>query len=82
MKYEFRAKPTEKAMELINKNYYFWVDDYNKNPMDEEGYIHGNLVDNYITGGVIESEEEYIALEYWCPIKPETIELVEEGAGE
>lgn len=72
MKYKFRAKPTEKVMELMNENYYFW--------MDEEGYVHGNLVDNYITGGVVEAEEEYIALEYWCPIKPETIELVEEGA--
>lgn len=36
-------------------------------------FIYGHLIDNYIAGDVIEATDEYISLEYWVPIKKETV---------
>ncbi|HAC0714662.1 TPA_asm: hypothetical protein GYZ54_08995 [Listeria monocytogenes] len=40
----------------------------------ENGWVTGNLLDNeYIINGVIESNDEYIAIESWCQIDKNTI---------
>lgn len=44
-------------------------------PVDADGYIHGWYVDGFIVGAVQESNEEYIALDFWCPIEKDTLEL-------
>lgn len=37
-------------------------------------FVYGNLIkDNWIVGDVVDSEEEWIALEYWIPVIPETV---------
>lgn len=40
------------------------------------GWVEGNLVDNFITGEVVEACEDYISLAWWVPIEPETIEQI------
>lgn len=47
--------------------------------MDEEGYIHGWYVDGYIVGGIEEVNDEYISLEKWCPVHPDTVTAAWEG---
>ena len=42
-------------------------------------YVYGWYVDGFIVGEVIEANDEYIALEYWVPVDPETVCLVEEA---
>jgi len=41
--------------------------------------VKGNLVvsgeDWWLVGGVVEHTEEYIALEWWVKVKPETVEF-------
>lgn len=46
-------------------------------PVDAEGYVRGWYVDGFIVGEVIESTEEYINLEYWCPVDVSTLEQEE-----
>lgn len=45
-------------------------------PLDADGYVHGWYVDGFIVGGVIESTEEYVSLEYWCPVDVSTLKKV------
>lgn len=44
-----------------------------KMPKYDGTFIHGHLVDNYIVGDMVEADSEYTILEYWVPIKKETI---------
>lgn len=44
--------------------------------------MYGWYVDGFIVGEVIEANDEYIALEYWVPVDPETVCLVEEARDE
>ncbi|MGC9338730.1 YopX family protein [Listeria ivanovii] len=40
----------------------------------ENGWVTGNLLDNeYIINGVIDSNDEYIAIESWCQIDKNTV---------
>lgn len=39
----------------------------------ENGWIYGTYLDGYIVNGVVESTDEYIALEEWYPVKVETV---------
>ena len=39
-------------------------------------YVYGWYVDGFIVGEVIEANNEYIAIEYWVPVDPETVCLV------
>ena len=43
----------------------------------KDGFVYGQLVYSgkqpYIVGEVVESTDEWIALEYWIPVKPETV---------
>ncbi len=41
-------------------------------------YVYGWYVDGFIVGEVIEANEEYIAIEYWIPVEPETVCIVGE----
>lgn len=68
----FKAKPTAYA---CSAEYYSY--DWSL-PLDDEGYIHGWYVDGFIVGAVQESTEEYIALDFWCPIEKDTLEAVKE----
>lgn len=47
---------------------------------NNEGWVKGNLIQNgdnpYIVGDVVETDREYIALEWWCPVEPTSVELV------
>lgn len=42
-------------------------------------YVYGWYVDGFIVGKVMDSDDEYIALEYWVPVHSETVCLVEEA---
>lgn len=44
-------------------------------------YVYGWYVDGFIVGEVMESDDEYIALEYWVPVDPETVCLVDKEVG-
>lgn len=41
------------------------------------GWVYGNLIQNgnqpFIVGDVADSTDEYIALEYWVPVFPESV---------
>jgi len=43
----------------------------------KDGFVYGQLVYSgkqpYIVGEVVESMDEWITLEYWIPVKPETV---------
>lgn len=68
----FKAKP--KTTSLNHELYsYEWTP-----PMDADGYIYGWYVDGFIVGAVQESNEEYIALDFWCPVEKDTLEVVKE----
>ncbi len=45
-------------------------------------YVYGWYVDGFIVGEVIEANDEYIAIEYWVPVDPETVCLVKEAEEE
>lgn len=38
-----------------------------------EGWVQGHYIDGYIAGGVIEANEDYIAIEWWIPVDIETV---------
>ena len=40
-------------------------------------YVYGWYVDGFIVGQVMDSDDEYIVLEYWVPVDPETVCLVD-----
>lgn len=65
----FKAKPTAYAFSAEHYSYDWSL------PLDEEGYIHGWYVDGFIVGAVQESTEEYIAMDFWCPIEKDTLEI-------
>ena len=66
----FKAKPTAYACSAEHYSYDWSL------PLDDEGYVHGWYVDGFIVGAVQESTEEYIALDFWCPIEKDTLEAV------
>ena len=43
-------------------------------------YVYGWYVDGFIVGKVMEVGDEWIALEYWVPVDPETVCLVGGGS--
>lgn len=63
----FRGKPNlnEERMEELKpyvKGYYDGI------------FVYGNIINNdWIVGEVVDSDEEWIALEYWIPVIPETV---------
>lgn len=48
-----------------------------------DGWVEGNLISNggepWIVGDVVEACEDYIALEFWIRVKPESVALIEGG---
>ncbi|OTN76746.1 hypothetical protein A5886_001825 [Enterococcus sp. 8G7_MSG3316] len=65
---KFKAKP-EKPVQSLNEL---------EVPIDSEGYVHGWYVDGFIVGSPVEYTDEYIALEYWCPIYEDTLKQVDD----
>ena len=65
---EFRGKP-------IFDDQDFWNECADL--IQEDGFVYGNLINikggPFIVGNVIEATEEYIHLEYWIPVDPETV---------
>ena len=57
------------------------TDDEEANEIFPPGeYVHGTLVYDdrnrpYIVGKMVEVKMNYVALDYWCPVIPETIEF-------
>ena len=44
---------------------------------NENGYVTGYFVDGFIVGTVVEANDEYISIEWWCPVDADTLERVE-----
>ena len=65
---EFRGKP-------IFDDQDFWNECADL--IQEDGFVYGNLINtkggHFIVGNVVEATEEYIDLEYWIPVDPETV---------
>ncbi len=56
------------------------LDEYMENLVSanyKDGFVYGQVVYSgnrpYIVGEVVESTDEWITLEYWIPVKPETV---------
>ena len=79
---KFKAKPKLSAMQQLEEepfNQFGLIKDY----LDEEGYVHGWYVDGYIVGKMLEANEEYCVLEFWCPIDKSTLAAIgNEGSGD
>ena len=45
--------------------------------IDKDGYIVGWYVDGAIVGKLVEFNEEYTSLEFWCKVDVETLEVIE-----
>lgn len=76
---KFKGKPT-----VTNPKEYTAaevLDDEQINEMfDEDGYVYGYLVGGeigtFIVGGITDVDEDYASLAWWCPVDPETVEMV------
>jgi len=48
----------------------------------KKGFYEGCLIQDgrysYLVNGVVDCTEEYIAIEEWCPVDPNTVELIKE----
>ncbi len=74
----FRGKPDISPEWLDEME--FTLDEYMENLVSvnyKDGFVFGQLVYSgkqpYIVGEVVESTDEWITLEYWIPVKPETV---------
>ena len=64
------------------------LDEYMENLVSanyKDGFVYGQVVYSgkqpYIVGEVVESTDEWITLEYWIPVKPETVgQLIRKGS--
>lgn len=74
-RYLFRGKPIDEFNEF-REDLDPALDDW-KNIIKENGFIYGSLIWNdgspFIVGDIADWGDEYIAHEYWCPVKPETV---------
>lgn len=77
-KYLFRGKPDIDQEWLDEME--FTLDEYMENLVSanyKDGFVYGQVVYSgkqpYIVGEVVESTDEWITLEYWIPVKPETV---------
>ena len=47
----------------------------------KDGWLEGNLIENngepWIVGDVVEACEDYIALEFWIRVEPESVALID-----
>lgn len=67
---KFKAKPRPEFLEEQEDE--CWLFDL----MDNDGYVTGYIVDNYLVGEIIEANDEYINFEWWIPIDKETLVAV------
>ena len=74
----FRGKPDIDQEWLDEMD--FTLDEYMQSLVSvnyKDGFVYGQLVYSgkqpYIVGEVVESTDEWITLEYWIPVKPETV---------
>lgn len=75
-KTEFRGKPVSDV----------YADYTGECLFSTEEYAIGNLIvsgdECYIVGGVVDVDDEYLALEWWVKVRPETVEQIEMGVGD
>ena len=64
----FRGKPTKEVLEN---------ESLCKTLPIKDGFVYGNLIYNdkqpYIVGQIADVNDEYCSMEWWCPVKPETV---------
>ena len=69
-------EPNETLKEFF-KRQHGWSDYGVNEAFTDDGFVIGQVVYSHkkawIVGEVVEAEEDYIALEYWVPVKPETV---------
>lgn len=65
---KFKAKPLEKMLDEEEYN-----NDWLFDLLDDDGYVTGYLVENYLVGPIVEAHEEYINFEWWIPIQVDTV---------
>lgn len=41
--------------------------------IDENNYVYGYYVDDYIVGPIVDVGDDHIDLEYWCKVDPDTV---------
>lgn len=50
------------------------VDDLELKDLKHKGqWVYGTYIDGFIINGVVEANEEYIAIETWCPVDTNTV---------
>ena len=64
--YKFRGKPFEDVdFDEINVH------------ISKDDFVYGNLIVDgkvaYIVNGIVEATDEYLQLEQWIPVRPETV---------
>lgn len=66
----FRGIP---SVELADQEFLEEISDL----WQDDDFAYGSLIWNegkpFIVGGIIEATDEYVSLEYWIPVKPETV---------
>lgn len=69
-------EPNETLKEFF-KRQHGWSDYGVNEAFTDDGFVIGQVVYGHekvwIVGEVVEAEEDYIALEYWVPVNPETV---------
>ncbi len=69
-------EPNETLREFF-KRQHGWSDYSVNKAFTDDGFVIGQVVYSHkkawIVGEVMEAEDDYIALEYWVPVKPETV---------
>lgn len=67
---KFRGKITDREIDCMYPEIY-------EQFKEKNFWIEGNLIFNegrtFIVGDIVESTDEYISLEYWYPVVPETV---------
>ena len=62
---------------IIEEEFYNVCEFWQRKIIENDTWVQGDLIWNngfpYIVHGVIESNDEYISLEWWIPVDPETV---------
>lgn len=64
----FRGIPTQTVLMADYPQEYFKI---------VNGFVYGNLIADehspYIVGGIVDSDDDYCSMEWWCPVQKETV---------
>lgn len=82
-KHLFRGKPKVRSDELggLETTPREYIQDVAPGARYEDGYIYGQVVYSkryaWIVGKILDWDQEYLVHEWWIPVDPETVEVVE-----